>query len=164
LPRDPPGTAAAAAPDHHRALGNGHAGDHLPGQQRQPDAWDYFISSHAIEQIVFADGTVWDESAVKAMLLAGTEAAQSLQAFREGSEIHAGGGNDVLTGDSGNDALYGEAGDDTLAGLSGDDLLSGGRGNDRLEGEAVTTPTCSLPETAGRHLRYERCGCPGGLP
>jgi Ca2+-binding RTX toxin-like protein len=53
---------------------------------------DYFISSHAIEQIVFADGTVWDESAVKAMLLAGTEAAQSLQAFREGSEIHAGGG------------------------------------------------------------------------
>jgi Ca2+-binding RTX toxin-like protein len=71
---------------------------------------DYFISSHAIEQIVFADGTVWDESAVKAMLLAGTEAAQSLQAFREGSEIHAGGGNDVLTGDSGNDALYGEAG------------------------------------------------------
>ncbi|WP_271207009.1 calcium-binding protein [Klebsiella electrica] len=95
---------------------------------------DYFISSHAIEQIVFADGTVWDESAVKAMLLAGTEAAQSLQAFREGSEIHAGGGNDVLTGDSGNDALYGEAGDDTLAGLSGDDLLSGGRGNDRLEG------------------------------
>ncbi|WIO45048.1 calcium-binding protein [Klebsiella electrica] len=95
---------------------------------------DYFISSHAIEQIVFADGTVWDESAVKAMLLAGTQAAQSLQAFREGSEIHAGGGNDVLTGDNGNDALYGEAGDDTLAGLSGDDLLSGGRGNDRLEG------------------------------
>jgi Ca2+-binding RTX toxin-like protein len=108
---------------------------------------DYFISNHAIEQIVFADGTVWDESAVKAMLLAGTEAAQSLQAFREGSEIHAGGGNDVLTGDNGNDALYGEAGDDTLAGLSGDDLLSGGRGNDRLEGEAVMTPTCSPPET-----------------
>jgi hypothetical protein len=45
---------------------------------------DYFISNHAIEQIVFADGTVWDESAVKAMLLAGTEAAQSLQAFRRG--------------------------------------------------------------------------------
>jgi hypothetical protein len=41
------------------------------------------------------------------MLLAGTEAAQSLQAFREGSEIHAGGGNDVLTGDSGNDACTG---------------------------------------------------------
>jgi Ca2+-binding RTX toxin-like protein len=108
---------------------------------------DYFISSHAIEQIVFADGTVWDESAVKAMLLAGTEAAQSLQAFREGSEIHAGGGNDVLTGDSGNDALYGEAGDDTLAGLSGDDLLSGGRGMTGWKGEAVTTPICLTPET-----------------
>ncbi|HHT0104433.1 TPA: calcium-binding protein, partial [Raoultella planticola] len=72
--------------------------------------------------------------AVKAMLLAGTEAAQSLQAYREGSEIHAGGGNDVLTGDNGNDALYGEAGDDTLDGSFGNDLLSGGTGNDLLKG------------------------------
>ncbi|VFS92200.1 Cyclolysin [Raoultella planticola] len=80
------------------------------------------------------DGTVWDVATVKAMLLAGTEAAQSLQAYREGSEIHAGGGNDVLTGDSGNDALYGEAGNDTLDGSFGNDLLSGGTGNDLLKG------------------------------
>jgi Ca2+-binding RTX toxin-like protein len=53
----------------------------------------YFsLDYYQVEQIVFADGTVWDVPAVKAMLLAGTEAAQSLQAFREGSEIHAGGG------------------------------------------------------------------------
>ncbi|MCD9606816.1 hypothetical protein LUS60_16170 [Raoultella planticola] len=87
-----------------------------------------------MEQIVFADDTVWDVAAVKAMLLAGTAAAQSLQAYREGSEIRAGGGNDVLTGDSGNDALYGEAGDDTLDGSFGNDLLSGGTGNDLLKG------------------------------
>ena len=95
----------------------------------------YFsLDSYQVEQIVFADGTVWDVAAVKAMLLAGTEAAQSLQAYREGSEIHAGGGNDVLTGDNGNDALYGEAGDDTLDGSFGNDLLSGGTGNDLLKG------------------------------
>jgi hypothetical protein len=44
----------------------------------------YFsLDYYQVEQIVFADGTVWDVPAVKAMLLAGTEAAQSLQAFRE---------------------------------------------------------------------------------
>ncbi len=95
----------------------------------------YFsLDSYQVEQIAFADGTVWDVAAVKAMLLAGTEAAQSLQAYREGSEIHAGGGNDMLTGDNGNDALYGEAGDDTLDGSFGNDLLSGGTGNDTLKG------------------------------
>uniref|UniRef100_UPI0031DC1BBD calcium-binding protein n=1 Tax=Klebsiella sp. TaxID=576 RepID=UPI0031DC1BBD len=95
----------------------------------------YFsLDYYQVEQIVFADGTVWDVPAVKAMLLAGTEAAQSLQAFREGSEIHAGGGNDVLTGDNGNDALYGEAGDDTLDGGFGNDLLHGGTGKDTLKG------------------------------
>jgi hypothetical protein len=59
LPGDPPGTAAAAAPDHNRALGNRHAGDHLPDSNDSLTLRDYFISSHAIEQIAFADGTLW---------------------------------------------------------------------------------------------------------
>ncbi len=95
------------------------AGARLPRPGGQRDHPGYFSpDSYQVEQIVFADGTVWDVAAVKAMLLAGTAAAQSLQAYREGSEIHAGGGNDVLTGDSGNDALYGEAGTTPLTAAS----------------------------------------------
>ncbi len=48
--------------------------------------------SYQVEQIVFADGTVWDVAAVKAMLLAGTAAAQSLQAYREGARSTPGAG------------------------------------------------------------------------
>ncbi len=114
--------------------------------------------SYQVEQIAFADGTVWDVAAVKAMLLAGTEAVQSLQAYREGSEIHAGGGNDMLTGDNGNDALYGEAGDDTLDGSFGNDLLSGGTGNDTLKGGAVTIFTSLTPETGRTRLSRARDG------
>ncbi len=95
----------------------------------------YFSGSwNEVEQLVFADGTVWDAATVKAMTLAGTDAAQSLVAGREGSEIHAAGGNDTLTGDNGNDSLYGDAGDDALSGSYGDDLLAGGTGKDTLKG------------------------------
>ncbi|NYY80134.1 hypothetical protein DMH27_02050 [Raoultella planticola] len=104
-----------------------------------------------MEQIAFADGTVWDVAAVKAMLLAGTEAVQSLQAYREERDPRRG-GNDMLTGDNGNDALYGEAGDDTLDGSFGNDLLSGGTGNDTLKGGAVTIFTSLTPETGRTRL------------
>ena len=46
------------------------------------------------------------------------------------------GGNDVLNGGGGNDSLYGMAGNDTLIGGAGDDYLSGGTGHDSLEGDA----------------------------
>ncbi|HED3066255.1 TPA: hypothetical protein R4057_003239 [Kluyvera ascorbata] len=95
----------------------------------------YFeADEHKVEQLVFEDGTVWDVATVKAQILAGTEADQRLQAFSEGSEIHASGGNDVLEGERGNDALYGDEGDDELYGSWGDDTLSGGAGLDVLDG------------------------------
>ncbi len=96
---------------------------------------DYFFrSTYQVENITFADGTVWDVNAVKAMLLTGTEEAQTLTAYDEGSEIHAGGGNDTLKGGTGSDLLYGDAGDDVLDSGNGSDTLTGGAGNDTLKG------------------------------
>ena len=100
---------------------------------------DYFFYDalgYRVERFVFADGTTWDEAAVKAMLIAGTDEAQTLIAHSEGSEIHGLGGNDTLKGNSGDDKLYGDEGNDTLTGSSGNDALYGGAGNDSLRGES----------------------------
>ncbi|MBJ3591875.1 hypothetical protein JGC56_12125 [Salmonella enterica subsp. enterica serovar Saintpaul] len=89
--------------------------------------------NNQIEQIIFADGTAWDVAAVESMLLAGTEDDQKLVAFGTGSEIHAAGGDDTLTGSDAADKLYGDDGDDRLTGGSSDDELHGGAGNDVLD-------------------------------
>ncbi|HCL5623829.1 TPA: hypothetical protein N2N50_004916, partial [Kluyvera ascorbata] len=94
----------------------------------------YEGNRYRVEEIVFADGTVWDVATVKAMLVAGTDEAQSLTAYSPGTEIHAGGGDDKLYGDKGADRLYGDEGNDTLSGDSGNDTLVGGSGNDKLTG------------------------------
>ncbi|MDU3910256.1 calcium-binding protein, partial [Kluyvera ascorbata] len=77
---------------------------------------------------------VWDVATVKAMLVAGTDEAQSLTAYSPGTEIHAGGGDDELWGDDGADQLYGDEGNDGVSAGSGNDVLAGGRGNDWLTG------------------------------
>ncbi|WP_327021768.1 calcium-binding protein [Klebsiella sp. RHBSTW-00484] len=98
---------------------------------------DYFFSEsnrYRVEQIAFADGTVWDVAAVKAMLIVGTDKAQTLTAYAHGSEIHASGGDDTVKGGKGADQLYGDDGNDKLTGDGGNDLLAGGAGNDTLNG------------------------------
>ncbi|HDG1683849.1 TPA: hypothetical protein PFE14_004348 [Kluyvera ascorbata] len=89
---------------------------------------------YQVEELVFANGTVWDVNTVKAMSLHGTDDAQTITAYAEGSEIHAAGGNDALQGADNSDQLYGDAGDDSLIGGKGADILSGGTGNDTLKG------------------------------
>jgi len=84
----------------------------------------YFLATdggriNAIENIVFADGTVWTPSDIEARMfnqITGTEA------------------NNTLNGTAASDSIYGLGGNDTLRGLDGDDILDGGTGNDRLEG------------------------------
>lgn len=61
-----------------------------------------------IEQVVFADGTVWNTP----ILAAASQA------------------NEILVGTSGNQTLEGYDGDDVLDGYGGNDTLKGGRGND----------------------------------
>lgn len=80
----------------------------------------------AVEEIAFADGTVWDGEAIKSLVLLGEAEDETLLGFVER--------NDEIFGAGGHDALYGMSGDDRLFGGTGDDLLDGGAGNDRLEG------------------------------
>ncbi|OHX35831.1 hypothetical protein BJL95_22590 [Methylomonas sp. LWB] len=114
-----------------------------PGNNRNP-----------LQQIVFAEGTVWDLAAIKAKVYAGTDADDALSGTPDGEAIQGqtgndtlsglagddtldgGGGNDSLTGGDGNDILLGGSGDDTLIGDVGDDRLDGGSGNDAIYGGA----------------------------
>lgn len=71
-----------------------------------------------LEEIRFADGTIWTPAIIEAMLRIGTA------------------GNDTITGTAFNDLLTGLGGDDVISGLAGHDSLLGGDGNDTLDGGA----------------------------
>ena len=72
--------------------------------------------SNPVQQVKFADGTIWDLKTL------------ANQAFLGSA------GNDALRGTVGADSLQGQAGADTLVGLSGADVLDGGSGLDVLDG------------------------------
>ena len=93
-------------------------------------------SNHTLEQIKFADGTVWtkDDIDYKMHHLTGTEDDNRLAAYDKARVVYHGrGGNDTLVGSEGNDELYGEDGDDRISGGEGNDLIAGGRGNDIID-------------------------------
>ncbi|WP_445324192.1 calcium-binding protein [Paenibacillus sp. FSL R7-0297] len=110
---------------------------------------NYFEPSgkYIVESVQFADGTVWNEAAVRAAArnVTGSEASESLTGYEDndillgygGDDTLSGGaGDDVLDGGNGNDTLYGNAGNDRLLGGQGVDMLQGGLGDDVLDGGA----------------------------
>ncbi|MDD3483404.1 calcium-binding protein [Azovibrio restrictus] len=101
-------------------------------------------SAYLIEEIRFADGTVWDLNKVKELAIQSTDGNDTLYGYATADTISGGAGNDsiygkagddLLRGDGGRDYLYGEAGNDTLEGGADDDTLYGGEGSDVLRGE-----------------------------
>ena len=70
-----------------------------------------------MEQVRFADGTIWTAADLTARVATG------------------GNGNDILSGDNSNNILSGAAGNDRLFGQLGNDTLIGGAGNDDLYGD-----------------------------
>ena len=96
-----------------------------------------------IQEVRFADGTVWNLAKIASLVMAGSFKAQSLVGLSkadviyggEGADRISGGrGDDILDGGSGDDSLDGGDGNDTLLGGAGYDDLSGGDGNDTLDG------------------------------
>ena len=75
-----------------------------------------------VQQLRFADGTVWDTSTIQSMI--------------NSTPMSGSDGADVLTGTSGNDSISGGRGNDTLTGNAGSDWLDGGSGDDTLVGGA----------------------------
>jgi Ca2+-binding RTX toxin-like protein len=113
------------------------------GDQLLLQSWFNSNSTYRIEQVAFADGTVWDVAALTAMVSSATEgndvlvgggANDTLSGLGGSDTLYGQDGNDVLSGDAGNDNLYGDAGNDELNGSSGNDSLNGGAGDDELDG------------------------------
>lgn len=98
----------------------------------------YFIndaaSAYKLEEIRFADGTIWSIDTVKAMVQAATSGVDYLYGYAGDDIIYSRAGNDTLIGGAGDDKLYGEDGDDTLDGGIGNDTLAGGNGTDIITG------------------------------
>jgi Ca2+-binding RTX toxin-like protein len=107
-----------------------------------------------LQQVKFADGSIWNATTIKAKAITGTDAAQTLTGYASADTINALGGTDYVYGMGGNDVIDGGAGGDnlqggdgndtvrggadadTVYGNAGDDTLDGGTGNDYLAGEA----------------------------
>ena len=93
-------------------------------------------SPAGVMQAAFADGTVWDASAIRTRaLLSSTDNDARLLGYASDDSIRGNAGQDTLEGDAGNDTLFGGDGSDTLYGGDGDDVLNGGKGSDELRGE-----------------------------
>jgi Ca2+-binding RTX toxin-like protein len=89
-----------------------------------------------VEEIRFADGTVWDASLINEAANHATPFADRLRGIFTPDVLHGLGGDDLIEGFAGDDVLSGGDGDDTLVGGAGADELAGGAGNDILRGSA----------------------------
>ncbi|ULA63472.1 MAG: hypothetical protein LZF86_110168 [Nitrospira sp.] len=98
---------------------------------------DQMVIGNTIEQIRFADGTVWDAAAMQARVQQsqiGTEGIDYLWGSDASNYLQGLGGNDHLNGNEGDDVLLGGADDDSLNGGQGNDMLNGGAGVDQMWG------------------------------
>jgi Ca2+-binding RTX toxin-like protein len=120
--------------------------------------------AYHIEQMQFADGTVWNATQIQAMIPVpvGTAGDDTLYAWQgDPATLYGLGGNDALVGNSGNSAMDGGAGNDTLDGGAGADTLTGGAGNDTYAvdnvGDVVTFYRDAANDECIAHYRqYER--------
>ena len=99
---------------------------------------NYFNSDAAgpykVEEVRFADGTIWTVDQIKVMALIGTEGADTITGYATDDTINGLGGNDYIYGRAGNDTISGGAGADSLSGDDGNDTIDGGADNDYLYG------------------------------
>lgn len=99
---------------------------------------DYFFAGapySPLQQVQFADGTVWSIDTLLAKANVATEGPDILTGTADNDVINALGSDDIVYGMAGDDVLDGGAGSDWLLGGMGNDLLRGGDAEDFLEGE-----------------------------
>lgn len=105
------------------------------------------LGGHAIDEVVFADGSVWTLADIKSMVqkaspqgsqLYGYETADTLNGGDGADLIRGGGNDDVLSDNKDQDILFGDDGNDTLIGGQSADTLSGGAGDDTINNAGVT--------------------------
>lgn len=101
------------------------------------DFFEYLSNTpdNSIEQVVFADGTVWNFDEILQQSMRGSHRNDNLLGhYAKNDFIDAGAGNDYVVALDHNDTLLGGAGNDNMSGGEGDDILVGGRGSDILSG------------------------------
>ncbi len=125
------------------------------------DQWFAYLDTtendhRMLDEVRFADGTVWDVVELRRRSLLGTDGDElrlggpGLRGYMDQDDIiDGGGGNDELLGLDGADTLLGGAGDDILEGSRGDDVLDGGPGDDRVYG-GLGVDTYVLASGGGR--------------
>ncbi len=106
--------------------GAGDGGSILLKSELDIDIW----RTTGIEQIIFADGTAWQNTDLAAKILTQANPGDDDVVGFNGNDvidtgdgndiIHAGSGNDTITGGRGDDVLYGEGGSDTYLYRKGD--------------------------------------------
>jgi Ca2+-binding RTX toxin-like protein len=93
-------------------------------------------TGYRVDEVRFADGTVWNIAQIKTMVLPGTAGNDVISGYGSDDVLSGSHGNDTMSGFAGNDVIQGEEGNDSLKGGAGHDLLLGGDGTDLLAGEA----------------------------
>ncbi|WP_137136545.1 calcium-binding protein [Rhizobium sp. FKY42] len=99
----------------------------------------FFVGSSVVEEVRFADNTVWDVSDLRQIHLdqKATGGNDTIEGFIDVNDlIHGKEGDDTIYAFSGNDTIYGDAGDDTIFGGEGGDTIIGGAGSDFIIGDA----------------------------
>src|SRR3989475_799571 len=110
----------------------------INGTSDQLTVQNYFVDPvFQVEQIAFADGTIWDTNTILSqtpgLVLAGTDGPDFLQGSPLADVISGLGGDDYINAGAGNDTLDGGTGNDTLIGGPGSDTYLFGRGYGRDE-------------------------------
>ena len=84
-----------------------------------------------VEEIRFADGTVWDVAYIKNVVttITGTEGNDSLVGYEFDDIINGLGGDDSISSGSGNDTINAGAGNDKVYASDGNDTVDAGDGN-----------------------------------
>src|SRR5256712_806680 len=127
----------------------------ITGTDDQPTVDSYFSNPvYQVEQVEFADGTIWDTNAIfsrgHGSTITGSDGFDFLQGTPFGDVLMGLGGNDFLAGGTGNDTLIGGAGNDTFVFNLGDgvdtieDTAAPGEGNTLLFGAGITPDSLSL--------------------
>ena len=101
---------------------------------QEQDIGDVAAHNFTIDQIKFADGTVWDATYIARQSLSASTTDDTLSGIHTNDTIHGLAGDDIISGMAGDDSLFGDDGNDTLDGGIGSDRLDGGSGNDVLNG------------------------------
>ncbi len=90
-----------------------------------------------IEQVVFADGTVWGVNEIQSMLSTAPSNGNDYITWSNGDGfIAALAGDDGILAGAGKDTVLAGAGNDFIQGGGGSDILSGGSGNDSISADS----------------------------